>query len=111
MKTQLMTTIAASLLTSAALGETINFDHDKTGLLPSSWVAGVTGKGNPKWAVVEDATAPSKPNVLKQSGEGTYPWCVKTGVSLKDGFVEVKFKAISGQEDQAGGLIWRFQDG
>ena len=70
----------------------------------------MTGKGNPKWTVVEDPTAPSKPNVLKQSGEGTYPWCVKKDSSLKDGFVEVKFKPISGKEDEAGGLIWRLKD-
>jgi hypothetical protein len=29
---------------------------------------------------------------------------------LKDGFVEVKFKAISGKEDQAGGIVWRATD-
>ena len=28
-----------------------------------------------------------------------------------DGFVEVKFKPISGGEDQAGGLVWRWKDG
>jgi hypothetical protein len=111
MKIHFMTTLAASLLTSAALGETINFDKDKAGEVPPGWVAGVTGKGNPKWAVVEDGSAPSKPNVLKQSGEGTYPWCVKKDVSLKDGFVEVKFKPITGKEDQAAGLIWRWRDG
>src|SRR6185295_19384868 len=42
---------------------------------------------------------------------GTFPYCVFTGGSLADGFVEVKFKPISGREDQAGGLIWRFKDG
>jgi hypothetical protein len=61
--------------------------------------------------VETDATAPSKPNVLKQSGEGTYPWCVKKDAMLKDGFVEVKFKPITGNEDQAGGIVWRWQDG
>jgi hypothetical protein len=30
--------------------------------------------------------------------------------ALKIGFVEVKFKPISGKEDQAGGLIWRCKD-
>ena len=57
-----------------------------------------------------DATAPSKPNVLKQSGQATYPVCLKDDTNLKDGFVEVKFKAISGKEDQAGGLVWRAKD-
>jgi len=91
--------------------ETENFDSVKTGELPAGWSAGVTGQGNPKWTVAADETAPSKPNVLKQSGEGTYPFCVKKDVSIKDGFVEVKFKPIAGKEDQAGGLIWRFKDG
>src|SRR5205814_8494178 len=29
---------------------------------------------------------------------------------LKDGFVEVKLKPVSGKEDQAGGVIWRVRD-
>src|SRR5205807_376345 len=53
---------------------------------------------------------PSKSNLLKLSGEATYPVCLKNYSSLKDGFVEVKFKPISGQEDQAGGVIWRGKD-
>jgi hypothetical protein len=60
--------------------------------------------------VAADDTAPSKPNVLKQAGEATYPVCIKQDTNLKDGFVEVKFKPISGKEDQAGGVIWRCQD-
>ena len=90
---------------------TIDFDKTSAGQLPAGWVGGVTGQGSPKWSVETDDTAPSKPNVLKQSGDGDYPWCVKKDVSLKDGFVEVKFKPISGSEDQAGGIIWRWQDG
>jgi hypothetical protein len=45
------------------------------------------------------------PNVLKQSGTGAFPWCVKKGTAISDGVVEVKFKPISGKEDQAGGVI------
>ena len=103
--------MAGALFTHVLQAGTETFDTTKPGELPTKWLAGVTGKGQAKWAVEADATAPSKPNVLKQSGEGTYPWCVNTNVSVKDGFVEVKFKPISGKEDQAGGLIWRWQDG
>ena len=49
-------------------------------------------------------------SVLKQSGQATYPVCLKDDASVKDGFVEVKFKAISGREDQAAGLVWRAKD-
>ena len=79
--------------------------------MPTGWIAGVTGKGSPKWAVEADASAPSAPNVLKQSGKGDFPWCVAKGTSVADGFAEVKFKSLAGREDQAGGLIWRWKDG
>jgi hypothetical protein len=99
------------LFAGFAHAATENFDNVKPGQLPVGWLAGVTGRGTAKWSVERDETAPSKPNVLKQAGEGTYPWCVKKDVSLTDGHIEVKFKPISGKEDQAGGLIWRWQDG
>ena len=57
-----------------------------------------------------DDSAPSKPNVLKQSGQATYPVCIKDDATIKDGFVEVKFKPVSGKEDQAGGVLWRCLD-
>jgi hypothetical protein len=94
-----------------AMAETINFDSDSPGALPAGWIAGVTGHGTPHWTVEADPTAPSAPNVLKQSGTGTFPWCVKMGTTFANGVVEVKFKAISGKEDQAGGLVWRWKDG
>ncbi len=90
---------------------TIDFDKTSVGQLPDGWIGGVTGRGSPKWSVAADTTAPSQPNVLKQSGDGDYPWCIKKDASLKNGFVEVKFKPVSGKEDQAGGIIWRWQDG
>jgi hypothetical protein len=94
-----------------AMAETMNFDNDRVGALPAGWKQGVTGNGSPKWSVEKDETAPSPPNVLKQSGSGTFPWCVKSDTSIENGSVEVKFKPISGREDAAGGVVWRWKDG
>src|SRR6267154_3838354 len=102
--------ITIGLLTNAALADTVNFDDLKTGAHPTGWTATKTGKGEAKWTIEKDDTAPSKPNVLKQSGEATYPICIKDDTSLKDGFIEVKFKPVSGKEDQAGGVLWRCKD-
>ena len=104
-------TAASIFAASAAFAETINFDSDKAGALPAGWEQGVTGKGSPKWAVRADPGAPSRPNVLEQSGSGTFPWCVLRKTSMENGFVEVRFKPISGSEDQAGGVVWRWKDG
>lgn len=102
----LMTALTATL----AFSETVNFDDARSGELPANWTGSKTGKGDPKWTVEKDDTAPSKPNVLKQSGEAAYPVALKNDTLLKDGFVEVKFKAISGREDQAAGVMWRAKD-
>jgi hypothetical protein len=89
---------------------TVNFDDAKPEAAPEGWTATQTGNGKAKWTIEKDDSAPSRPNVLKQSGEATYPVCLKNGSSIKDGFVEVKFKTISGKEDQAGGVVWRARD-
>jgi hypothetical protein len=102
--------IAVVLTATTALAGDENFDAVAPGALPADWVCGVTGKGSPEWKVEADASAPSQPNVLKQSGSGTFPWCVKQPAQITDGFVEVKFKPLAGREDQAGGLVWRFKD-
>lgn len=60
------------------------------------------------WALVADESGGS---VLKQSGRARYPWCVKPDARLADGFVEVRFKPLGGRSDQAGGVVWRWQDG
>ena len=103
--------LAAASMIAAAPTEIVGFDKAETGKPPAGWTATQTGTGQAKWAIVQDDTAPSKPNVLKQSGQATYPVCLKDDTSLKDGFVEVKFKPLQGREDQAGGVMWRWKDG
>jgi|SRR6185437_2660765 hypothetical protein len=113
--TRIMTRLVFGALiagfTSTARAETMNFDADPVGVLPAGWISGSTGGGSPRWTVEADSTAPSRPNVLKQSGSGTFPWCVKQGMAFADGAVEVKFKSLTGREDQAGGVVWRWKDG
>ena len=101
----------STIVIGDAMAETINFDSFSSGALPAGWVCGVTGAGGSRWTVEPDAAAPSKPNVVKQSGVGDFPWCALKSVAMVDGYVEVKFKALSGRSDQAGGVMWRWKDG
>ena len=107
LKVLFMVSVTSASVSSA---ETVNFDRLEAGGPPRGWAAGQTGTGEAKWAVVKDETAPSSPNVLEQSGRATYPVCLKDDASLEDGYVEVRFKAVSGSVDQAGGLVWRAKD-
>jgi hypothetical protein len=103
---------AAIVIAAAPLAQmiTMDFEKDQIGKPPAGWTATQTGSGHAMWSVEKDDTAPGKSNVLKQSGVATYPICLKDDTSIKDGSVEVKFKPMSGKEDQAGGLIWRAKD-
>ncbi|MGI8524987.1 MAG: family 16 glycoside hydrolase [Pseudolabrys sp.] len=92
------------------MAEIVNFDDGLAGTAPAGWTLTMTGKGVPKWTIEADPTAPTKPNVLTQSGKATFPVALKTDSSIRDGFVEVKFKANAGSEDRAAGLIWRAKD-
>jgi hypothetical protein len=92
------------------MADTINFSTDAVGQPPAGWNCGMTGRGTPQWSVESDPSAPGG-RVLRQSGSATFPWCVKTDASLADGWVEAKFKPLSGKEDQAGGVVWRWKDG
>jgi hypothetical protein len=95
---------------SNAMAGNLSFDADKIGSVPMGWTATKTGRGDPKWTVEDDSSAPSKAKVVRQSGRAAYPLLLKTGTSVRDGFVEVRFKPISGAEDRAGGLVWRAKD-
>src|SRR5882672_1476385 len=107
------TIIAAMLFftgVSAMSNNAISFESTQTGAAPEGWTSTLTGSGDPKWTVESDATAPSKSKVLKQSGRATYPLLLKNDTSIKDGFVEVKFKTIAGSQDRAAGIVWRAKD-
>jgi hypothetical protein len=103
--------IALAATGEAATAEIVTFESDSLGAPPSGWTAGVTGRGAHRWTVETEESAPSKAKVLKQSGRGDFPWCVKDSPSFADGRLEVRFKTLSGREDQAAGLVWRWKDG
>jgi hypothetical protein len=98
------------LIEGSAMADKLDFESDTVGRPPAGWMASKTGKGEPRWTVEEDASAPAKSKILKQSGRATYPLLLKSGTNVRDGFVEVRFKPISGSEDRAGGVVWRAKD-
>ncbi len=92
-----------------------NFDSDSVGQLPNKFHSARTGQGSEsKWAILADPTAPSKPNVVAQTSidktDYRFPLLIADEGSFHDLDISVKFKAVSGRVDQAGGLIFRVKD-
>ncbi len=103
------------LFSAALFGQVINFDKDEAGKPPQGFTFGLTGKGRPGvWVVQRDATAASAPDVLAQTDADPvsyrFPLCIYEGFTGSDVDVSVKYKPLSGKEDQAAGIVWRYQD-
>jgi hypothetical protein len=99
--------LVGATMASPSFAETASFEADTIGGPPRGWLLTMTGKGVPKWMVERDEAGGA---VLKQSGKATYPLALKEDTNIRDGFVEVKFKPVSGSEDRAGGIVWRAKD-
>ena len=73
----------------SASGFAGNFAADAVGAAPAGWTCGVTGRGQPHWVVAADPQAPSgSGKVLQQDGSGTFPWCIRSGTSMANGFMQ-----------------------
>jgi hypothetical protein len=81
------------------------FDADATGGLPSGMEV-FSGD----WEVRAEPDAPTPPNALCQSGTAPFPALALSEKVYTDVVVSIRFKPISGREDQAAGILFRVQD-
>jgi hypothetical protein len=92
-----------------------NFDQDALGKPPARFVFAVAQEGpEVHWEVKQEPHAPSPPNVLVQSGRArpgdNFALALLDGVRMDHGEAAVKFKAISGDQAQSAGVVWRYKD-
>jgi hypothetical protein len=100
---------------SASAQTVVDFEKDKPGSPPAGFQTALTGSGKPGvWVVVEDSTASPGGLVLAQTDADStgyrFPLCVLDSVTAKDAEISVRFKPVSGREDQGAGIVWRYRD-
>src|SRR5262245_36318615 len=91
-----------------------NFDQDPVGALPLKVHGALTCQGPASnWIVKSDPSAPSQPNVLAQMSQDKtdyrFPLAIADDASFENLELNVKFKAVSGDIDRAGGLVFRLK--
>ena len=100
----------ASFLAEAVSDTTINFENNDPGKTPAGFTASYTGTPQQlDWKVVRD----NGDNVVAQlaKNSGNYYNLLVLDKQTYDNFkVSVRIKAIAGEEDQGGGLVWRLSD-
>ena len=93
----------------------VDFEEMDVGAQPTGFSTALTGKGSPATWVIEvhgAATGVSKVLTQRSNEETNYrfPVCIFENFVSKNVALTVRFKPISGQIDQAAGLVWRYQD-
>jgi hypothetical protein len=103
--------VAATLAVVPALADAINFAGETAGAPPRQFEFARTGQGGAgHWAVVRDASADGG-NALEQDSQETtdyrFPLAIYQPVSARNAEVRIRFKAVSGKVDRAGGIALR----
>lgn len=97
-------------------GDSVNFDNQKSGRPPVGWTLTATRTTLiPRWEVLQDSTAPSRPNVLEQLSTTftapEFPLAIFDKTICRDGDLSVKFKIAAGpRRIKRAGMVWRYQD-
>lgn len=92
----------------------IAIDRMKLGSPPAGFTFARTGRGEDgAWSVVEDKTAEASQAIEQTSADRTdyrFPLAIPDSFSAADVAVELRFKAVGGKIDQAGGIAVRLED-
>ncbi|MBI3983080.1 MAG: hypothetical protein HY337_09220 [Gemmatimonadetes bacterium] len=90
----------------------IDFEGDTVGQPPQGFSFGHTRKvGAPgKWVVRQEQGGKFLAQIDPDRTGSRFPVAVLDGMTAANVELTVRFKPVSGQVDQAAGLVWRFQD-
>jgi hypothetical protein len=108
------TTAALSLAATNAAAQTITFESDTPGQPPKDFEFGLAGEGGPgRWQIVADKTAAGG-KALAQLSTNTaanrFLVAIYSPTVFANGEITTRCKPVSGQVDQACGLIIRAAD-
>jgi hypothetical protein len=106
--------LGASLLATPAGAQRITFSDAPIDALPKGFTTALTGQGKAgKWVVLEDTDAEGGRVLAQLDADPTdyrFPLAIYEQTFPSDVEVTTRFKAISGKEDQAGGVVVRLTD-
>ena len=112
MRTTITLTWVLALAVAYAASRTVEFSQDTVDQPPKGFEFGHTaGVGRPgRWVVQTDGSNKVLAQIDADSTRSRFPVAVLSDLTTTDADVSVRFKPISGRVDQAGGLVWRYQN-
>jgi hypothetical protein len=104
--------VVAMTLVGHGATRKLDFSDGVVGQPPKGFEFGHTAKvGSPgKWVVQAEGANKYVAQVDPDSTRSRFPVAVVSDVTAADVDVSARFRPVSGRVDQAGGLVWRFQN-
>jgi hypothetical protein len=98
-------------LVALACAASWSFEKDEVGKAPAGFEFATTQKTPAgRWEVVQDGGNKALAQLDKDETSKRYAMAVVKDASFKDLSLSVRGKPVSGEVDQAVGLVWRWQD-
>jgi len=111
MSNQIMICVAL-MIACAAFAQRVSFEEGRPGTVPKGWTVAMTHDGGaPKFEIVaEEGVGRVLAQTSTDNTSGRFPLAILDRTTLVNGSVSVRFKTISGERDQAAGIVWRYKD-
>jgi hypothetical protein len=88
-----------------------DFEKDRVGAPPVGFYFRKMGDGPPgKWEVVNDGGNQVLAQLSESPERYRFPMAILAGSKTQNVKLQVRIKAIRGEKDQSGGVVWRYQD-
>jgi len=86
------------------------FDQAERGTLPSGWTQHHLGEGTTHWAVVPSDSGQALAQLATPNPNSHFNLAVLESLQAANVTLSVRIRAVSGEKDQGGGFVWRYQD-
>jgi hypothetical protein len=107
----LIKAIFLGMVLAIAASKSWDFETDAEGKLPAGWSAAKTGEGPGSiWKIVATGAGRALAQTSSEGPNGLFNLCVVEGTKYADVDLSVRVKAVSGEKDRGGGLVWRYRD-
>jgi len=88
----------------------IDFENNKRGMLPESWLEYYAGEGGTEWKVTDDNGNNVIAQLSSDNPNSHFNIVVNDSIVAKDMTLTARLKGVTGKYDQGGGFVWRFTD-
>jgi len=102
---------SSDFIVEVSAKNSFDFENCIVNSKPENWSIALTGEGKMcEWKIIDDAGNKVLAQVGDEKNDYRFNLIVNDELSFKDVQIKLKYKGITGNNDQGGGPVWRYID-